>query len=756
MATIHNLGFPRIGKKRELKCALERYWAGKITQSALIEHGKTIRAENWAMQAEAGIELIPVGDFAWYDHVLSISMLVGAIPSRHRDNETLSLDTHFRVGRGQAPTGSACAASEMTKWFNTNYHYIVPELTKDQVFQLSWFELFEQVKEAQQLGHTAKPVLLGPVTYLFLSKCIGEEFDKLALLERLLPVYRQVLSSLAELGVEWVQVDEPILALELSGDYRQALKISFNALANNGVKLLLASYFDSVFAYFEDIASYPVEGVHFDCISSKQDIHELDALLSDQQVLSLGVINGRNIWRSNLEEIVEQIEAVATKRREYLWLAPSCSLLHTPVDLEQEDRLDNELKTWLAFSKQKCTELTMLKNGLATGDRAAIVAYSAPVKARLNSNRVNDRAVQARVATLAASDGTRCATFSQRIKKQSKSLPLPLLPTTTIGSFPQTQTIRDARRDFKAGVMSAQDYHNKLALEIRNTIKEQEALGLDVLVHGEAERNDMVEYFGELLRGFAFTEFGWVQSYGSRCVKPPIIWGDVSRSKPMTLEWTQYAQSLTTKRVKGMLTGPVTILCWSFIRDDIDKPTLANQIALALRDEVVDLQNAGIQIIQIDEPAFREGMPLKASQWQTYLNWAAYAFRVSACGVNDETQIHTHMCYSDFNNIIEAIADMDADVITIETSRSNMALLDAFERFEYPNDIGPGVYDIHSPNVPEITWIKELIHKAAKKIPVQRLWVNPDCGLKTRDWKETREALANMVEAAKELRTEFK
>lgn len=756
MAQLHNLGFPRIGRKRELKFAVESYWAGKISQEQLLDQGKTIRAENWALQADAGIDLLPVGDFAWYDHVLSTSLLIGAVPKRHQKADgSIDLDTLFRIGRGRAPSGCSCAPSEMTKWFNTNYHYIVPELTHDQQFQLTCTELFEQVTQAQALGHNAKVVLVGPVTYLYLAKCAGEEFDKLSLLEKLLAVYQQVFAKLAQQGIEWVQVDEPILGLELTEDYQEALKTSFRALAGQGVKLLLASYFDSVTAYFDDIAGYPVDGVHFDCVATNVDVAKLDILLSTDQVLSLGVVNGRNIWRTDLEAVFNSIKDIALKRGDNLWLAPSCSLLHTPVDLEQEEKLDDELCSWLAFAKQKGQELSLLKAALESNDSSELVAYSAPIKARLTSTRVNNTAVQQRVTALTAKDGKRNHAFAQRIEKQHAALNLPLLPTTTIGSFPQTQVIRQARRDYKAGELSAGDYQRQMKAEIRYAVEEQEALDLDVLVHGEAERNDMVEYFAELLEGFAFTQFGWVQSYGSRCVKPPVIWGDVSREKAMTVQWTKYAQSLTSKKMKGMLTGPVTILFWSFIRDDLDKPTIANQIALALRDEVVDLQNAGIDIIQIDEPAFREGMPLKCSQWQAYLEWAAYAFRVSASGVKDETQIHTHMCYAEFNGIIAAIADMDADVITIETSRSNMELLEAFENFDYPNDIGPGVYDIHTPNVPDIAWMKTLIHKAARKIPVARLWVNPDCGLKTRGWQETRQALDNMVKATKELREEL-
>lgn len=755
MALLHNLGFPRIGKKRELKFALENYWAGKIDQATLQQQGREIREQNWALQADAGVNLLPVGDFAWYDHVLATTLLLNAVPARYRDdNNQADLDTLFGIARGKTASGCACAASDMTKWFNTNYHYIVPELQQDQSFSLGFCELFSHVDEAKQHGHQVKPVLLGPVSYLYLAKCAGEEFDKLSLLAGILPVYQQVLARLAAQGVSWVQIDEPILSLELPADYQQALKTSFNALAGQGVKLLLATYFDEVSAYLDDISAYPIDGAHFDLVAAAQDVSALDSALKNK-VLSLGVINGRNIWRADLSAIYQQINQLAQQRGDTLWLAPSCSLLHTPVDLSQEQKLDPQIRSWLAFASQKGEELKLLNTALTTGDCAAIDQYSAPVKERLTSSRVNNPAVQQRVAALTASDGQRHSAYPVRAQHQQQALQLPLLPTTTIGSFAQTADIRQARRDVKAGHISPQQYQEKMQQQIKYAVEQQEKLGLDVLVHGEAERNDMVEYFGELLEGFAFTQFGWVQSYGSRCVKPPVIWGDVSRSQAMTVQWSAYAQSLTNKAMKGMLTGPVTILFWSFIRDDLDNQTIAKQIALALRDEVNDLEKAGINIIQIDEPAFREGMPLKTSQWQSYLEWAAYAFRVSASGVKDKTQIHTHMCYSEFNHIIKAIADMDADVITIETSRSNMDLLNAFEDFAYPNAIGPGVYDIHTPNIPQIQWIKALIQNAAQKIPLERLWVNPDCGLKTRTWEQTYPALENMVAATHALREEL-
>ncbi|MFY8349237.1 5-methyltetrahydropteroyltriglutamate--homocysteine S-methyltransferase [Pseudoalteromonas sp. SSM20] len=752
--TLHNLGFPRIGKQRELKRAVESYWRGESSLAELKAKGQAIRKDNWQLQKSQGIELLPVGDFAWYDHVLSTSLLFGVVPKRHQSSTgAIDLDTLFRIGRGKAPSGCACAASEMTKWFNTNYHYIVPELCEDQVFEISFTELFEQVKEAKLLGHNIKPVLVGPVTFLHLAKT-DTDFDKLSLLPRLLVAYQEVLSQLAELGVEWVQIDEPIFALELSEEYLEALSTSFAKLHGQGVKLLLATYFGSIEHHLDTIVNLSIDGLHLDLVAETQDIYKINHAIGNNKILSLGVINGRNIWKADLLSIYHQIKNVVSSRSD-VWLAPSCSLLHTPVDLEQESALDSEIKSWLAFAKQKGFELKLLKDALLTGDLTTLTEYSAPVIARSKSLRVNNQAVKNRVEGLTANDGKRISCFSTRQKIQKSALGLPILPTTTIGSFPQTDNIRKARRDFKAGNITQAQYTTQMENEIAYAVAQQEAVDLDVLVHGEAERNDMVEYFGELLEGFAFTQFGWVQSYGSRCVKPPIIWGDISRKQPMTVNWTKYAQSLTNKKMKGMLTGPVTILFWSFIRDDLDKPTIANQIALALRDEVVDLEKAGIDIIQIDEPAFREGMPLKASEWQNYLDWAAYAFRVSASGVSDQTQIHTHMCYAEFNDIIAAIADMDADVITIETSRSNMELLNAFEDFDYPNEIGPGVYDIHSPNIPDVNWIKALMKEAANKVPLERLWINPDCGLKTRGWPETIAALNNMVTAAKELRQEL-
>lgn len=759
MTTLHNLGFPRIGARRELKQAQEAYWAGTLQQSELEHVGRSLRERHWALQAEAGVSPVPVGDFAWYDQILEFSCLLGVVPARfeHGDDQPVDLDTLFRMARGRAPTGTPAAACEMTKWFDTNYHYIVPELSADQTFRIARHTLFEQIDEARALGHDAKPVIPGPLTYLWLSK--GDAFEangdlkKLDLLDALIPVYKQILQRFAEQGVTWVQIDEPILCLDLPDAWQRAYLRVYDRLASAAdVKLLLATYFESLSDNLFTALELPVAGLHLDRVRGRDDLAQVLPRLGDK-VLSLGVINGRNIWRADLDALLETLKPLKEQLNDRLWLAPSCSLMHSPVDLDQEDKLDAELKSWLSFAKQKLDELKLLRDALdGNPDDGALAAQREALAARAASPRIHNKAVGERMAAAGQVSRDRLSPFAERIGKQQAALKLPAFPTTTIGSFPQTPEIRGARRDWKAGKLNDADYLDQMKQEITRAIRYQEQVDLDVLVHGEAERNDMVEYFGELLEGFAFTRFGWVQSYGSRCVKPPVIFGDVSRPTPMTVDWATFAQSLTDKPVKGMLTGPVTILQWSFVRDDQPRETTCRQIALALRDEVQDLEAAGIGVIQIDEPAFREGLPLRQNDWRAYLDWAVDCFRLATVGVADETQIHTHMCYSEFNDIIEAIAAMDADVITIETSRSNMELLEAFETFQYPNDIGPGVYDIHSPNQPDVNWMVQLMEKAAHRLPKERLWVNPDCGLKTRKWEETEGALANMVQAAKRLR----
>jgi len=762
---IHNLGFPRIGAKRELKFSLEKYWRGDLSQTDFLFECKARRKQNWQVQKEAGVEWLPVGDFAHYDHVLNTTLLLGLVPERftvhnhtdeHSDNEQNVLDLEFRIGRGQAPSGCQCAASDMTKWFNTNYHYIVPELSaallaKDTLVNTD--NLLAHFDEAQAITDNRKAVLLGPITYLYLSVTTNE--DKLALLPELLTRYQAVLTQLSDAGVQWLQLDEPVLGLELDSEWQQAFIQAYQTLNKGCLKILLTSYFASIDHHIDLIKDLAFDGMHIDTIAEQSNINEIIERLPATWVISLGVINGRNVWKTDLVSAYKKLQPLHNKLGERLWLAPSCSLLHSPVDLEQESKLDSEFKSWLAFAKQKCQELSLLKSALVSENIDEITQYSNPAIARSVSKRINNTSVQQRVCVLTTTDFTRTESFEARKVAQQAELKLPLLPTTTIGSFPQTGDIRETRAKWRRSEINDVQYAELIKAEIKDTIKRQEEIGLDVLVHGEAERNDMVEYFGELLDGVAFTQFAWVQSYGSRCVKPPIIFGDISRKKPMTVEWTNFAQSLTAKPVKAMLTGPITILCWSFVRDDLSREHVAKQIALAISDEVVDLINSGTQIIQIDEPAIREGMPVKQSQWQEYLDWATASFCLSAAKAPSTTQIHSHMCYSEFNDILPAIVALDADVLTVETSRSNMSLLDAFDKQTYPNDLGPGVYDIHTPNVPDVDWMVNLIEKAQKHVPLERLWVNPDCGLKTRGWKETKLALENMVNAAKKLRKAY-
>ena len=760
MTQTHNLGFPRIGARRELKFALESYWKGQSSRDELKSLGGQLRQRHWINQAN--LDLVPVGDFAYYDQMLDMSFTLGNLPERVRGFHGDPLDNYFRVARGRSAQGtddhSGCcggvAAGEMTKWFDTNYHYIVPEFSAATEFKLDASRLLEQLAEAKAQGVKAKPVIVGPVTYLALGKA-KDDTDKLALLPRLLPVYAQLLDELAANGVEWVQIDEPLLVTELDADWQHAFNTAYHALKGCRVKLLVATYFGQLQENMYLAANLPVAGLHIDAINGRGDVTPLLGMLPSHKVLSLGVINGRNIWKTDLCAVLDWLEPLRERLGERLWIAPSCSLLHVPVDLSSEKKLDVQVKSWLAYALQKLDELQVLAKALKGGREAAkdaLDANQAAVEARRRSPRVHDPVVQAAVGRLTLDLGRRHSAYEQRSARQSALLNLPAYPTTTIGSFPQTAEIRHARSEFKAGRLDQAGYKVAMQAEIARSVQEQESLGLDVLVHGEAERNDMVEYFGEQLDGYAFSEFGWVQSYGSRCVKPPILFGDISRPKAMTVEWIRYAQSLTTKPMKGMLTGPVTILNWSFVRDDQPRSASCLQLALAIREEVLDLEKAGVRVIQIDEAALREGLPLRKSQWNTYLDWAVESFRITANGVQDETQIHTHMCYSEFNDIIAAIADMDADVITIETSRSDMELLDAVDHFKYPTEIGPGVYDIHSPNIPTQEHIVQLMRKAAERIPARRLWVNPDCGLKTRQWNEVIPALTNMVAAARKLR----
>ena len=752
MTIAHNLGFPRIGAQRELKQALEAHWKGSISEAELLATGKTLRARHWQQQRDAGIQLLPVGDFAWYDQMLNMTALLGCAPARFGFGNELSLAQYFQLARGNARQ----PAMEMTKWFDTNYHYIVPEFLSSTEFSLGSSWLFDEVAEAQALGINAKPVLIGPLTYLYLGKEKHTGLRRLNLLPKLIPVYRQILAHLEAQGVEWVQIDEPVLALDLPQEWVNELASTYASLSPHAPKILLATYFDSVEEHADILKALPVAGLHIDLVRAPQQADAFALNYPADKILSAGIVDGRNIWRNNIAASLQTLQGLRESLGSQLWVAPSCSLQHVPVDLAQEVKLDKAVKSWMAFAVQKLGEVAALARGVSHGKEAIAPQLSqanAALESRVYSPLLHNRAVRLRVAALKPGDDKRFSPFAQRIALQQVRLKLPAFPTTTIGSFPQTPAIRAVRAEFRQGKISTAQYREAIQAEILHAVKKQEELGLDVLVHGEAERNDMVEYFGEQLQGFAFTEYGWVQSYGSRCVKPPVIYGDISRPQPMTLEWTLYAQSLTGKPMKGMLTGPITILQWSFVRNDIPRADTAMQIALAIRDEVQDLEKAGISIIQIDEAALREGLPIKRRDWAHYLAWAVKAFRVSTSAVKDTTQIHTHMCYSEFNDILPAIAAMDADVITIETSRSDMELLEAFRAFHYPNDIGPGVYDIHSPRVPGKEEMLRLMRKAAAVIPHERLWINPDCGLKTRGWPEVEAALQNMVAVAHELRS---
>lgn len=769
---VATLGTPRIGPRRELKIALESYWSGKSNEAALLETAAALRSANWARQKAHGVSVIPSNDFSLYDQVLDTSVMVGAIPKIYGwTGGTASLDTYFAMARGAqgASPDAACAhgphdhghgvpAQEMTKWFDTNYHYMVPEFVPGQTFELASFKPVDEYREAKALGYQTRPVLLGPVTFLKLGKSKDPAFDPLSLLGNLLPVYIDVLRRLGANGADWVQIDEPCLVLDLDAAARDALRRAYATFAHAlpQLKIMLATYFGALGDNLDTALSLRVAGLHLDLARAPEQLEAVSEKAPRGLVLSLGVIDGRNIWRANLPALLDRVERVVARRgTDHIQIAPSCSLLHVPIDLDLESDLDPDLKSWLSFSVQKMDELATLGAALGEGRDSVsnkLKASADAAAARRASPKVHDAAVAARVAAVTAAMAKRGSPFASRAATQRARFNLPAFPTTTIGSFPQTAEVRKARSAHAKGALDDAAYEQFLRQETARTVRWQEEIGLDVLVHGEFERNDMVQYFGEQLAGFAFTKHGWVQSYGSRYVRPPILFGDVSRPKPMTVAWWTYAQSLTKKPMKGMLTGPVTILNWSFVRDDVPRSAACRQIALAIRDEVGDLEKAGAAMIQIDEAALREGLPLRTSQWKTYLDWAVESFRLCASGVADETQIHTHMCYSEFNDIIDAIGAMDADVISIETSRSKMELLDAFTTYKYPNEIGPGVYDIHSPRVPEVAEMTDLLKLARQRLTDAQIWINPDCGLKTRKWEEVRPALINMVEAARDIR----
>ncbi|MCC7119093.1 MAG: 5-methyltetrahydropteroyltriglutamate--homocysteine S-methyltransferase [Anaerolineales bacterium] len=762
MTLAANLGYPRLGAKRELKWALESYWAGKTKAADLLQTAKALRLEHWKLQQTAGIDVIPSNDFSLYDHVLDTTMMIGAIPARYAKLEKpTDLDLYFAMARGTQQGATNFAAMEMTKWFDTNYHYIVPEIEKDQTYRLASAKVVDEFNEAQAAGIHTRPVLLGPVSYLLLSKSTSTDGVPLNTLAKLIPVYVEVLQRLAAAGADWVQMDEPCLALDLDEAARKAYADAYNQLGQvANLRLLVATYFGGLEDNLELAVGLPVYGLHVDLVRAPQQLDHVLAQLPAEKTLSLGVVDGRNVWRTDLDAALQKVQtAVIALGAERVQIAPSCSLTFSPQDLDLETKLDDELKSWLAFARQKLDELALLKKAVSGGVESAAESFKvsrAALQSRRESLRTHNPQVRQRLEAVSDSMLNRAHDFETRKSAQAQKLGLPPLPTTTIGSFPQTPEVRAQRSAKNKGSLTQAQYDEFLKTEIARTIQKQEELGLDVLVHGEFERTDMVEYFGERMTGIAFTQNGWVQSYGSRAVRPPIIFGDVARPEPMTVDWSAYAQSLTKKPVKGMLTGPVTILEWSFVRDDQPRALTCRQLALAIRDEVLDLERAGIGIIQIDEPAFREGFPLRKAEQNDYLQWAIESFKLSASGVQDETQIHTHMCYAEFDHIIEAIGRMDADVISIEASRSKMELLDAFKQYQYPGEIGPGIYDIHSPNIPAQAEMEDLLAKAAQVVPNDRLWVNPDCGLKTRQWEQVLPALTNMVNAAQAVRQQLK
>ncbi|WP_185850298.1 5-methyltetrahydropteroyltriglutamate--homocysteine S-methyltransferase [Blattabacterium cuenoti] len=746
----HNLGYPRIGIKRELKNSCEAYWNNKNDLNNLFEIGRKIKKENWEVQNKAGLDLIPCNDFSFYDHVLDMALLLGAIPeeymSIHHNNP---MDLYFSMARGFQKDKWDIRAMEMTKWFNTNYHYIVPEFDKTQKFFIFSNKIFEEVNEAKKIikfTKKIKPVLIGPVSFLFLGKEKKRSFHKMDLIEKLVPIYIQIIHKLQNEGVYWIQLDEPILGLDLSDREKETFKYAYKEIGNKiSSEILLTSYFDGISENISLLKNISIKALHIDLVEDSKQLDKILYFLKESNInLSLGIVNGRNVWINNYANSIKKIKkSIDFLGEDRIMIAPNCSLIHVPIDIESENLIHKDIKNRMAFAKQKIYELIDLEK-IIKGDKNLLLENKNIIEKYKNES--NEKVKKREISN---ENFNRKNTFEIRQKKQKEKLNLPIFPTTTIGSFPQTKEIRSIRNKFRKQIISKEEYTKKIKEFIVDVIEKQEKINLDVLVHGEFERTDMVEYFSEKLQGILSTENGWVQSYGSRCVKPPIIYGNVNRMDDMTIDWICFAQSRTTKLVKGMLTGPVTILQWSFVRDDQPIYDTAYQIAWAIREEVLSLEKNGIKIIQIDEPAIREGLPLKKKNWKFYFDWAIKAFRMSSSGVKDETQIHTHMCYSEFNDIFEHIADMDADVITMETSRSKMELLKAFSDFSYPNEIGPGVYDIHSPRIPTVEEIYDLIEKASKKLPIKNIWINPDCGLKTRKWEEVLKSLKNMTEAAK-------
>jgi 5-methyltetrahydropteroyltriglutamate--homocysteine methyltransferase len=756
-------GFPRIGANRELKQATEGFWSGQRSEEDLLETARTLRAANWKLQRDAGIDLIPSTDFSFYDQVLDTIALVGAVPERYDwdDSSDVDLETYFAMARGRQAGGVDVTAMEMTKWFDTNYHYIVPELERGMSFRLSSRKPFDEYQEAKELGIETKPVLIGPLTFLLQGKCASEEFDRLELLDSLVEVYAEVLEELGRLGAEWVQIDEPVLVEDRSPAELEALERAYARLGQveGAPKILINTYFDHVGEALPVLTRLPVAGIGLDFVRGEQN-RELVSRHGwpGDKVLFAGVVSGRNVWINDLDRSLTLLGELKEATGGDIVVSTSCSLQHTPIDKRNEPQLDDEIMGWLSFAVQKLDELVVLTKALNDGEQSVsepLQQNRQAIERRRTSKRTQNPAVRDRMASITGADANRASPFEDRREAQREWLGLPLFPTTTIGSYPQTPDIRQARIDLRKGAISEDDYRGIMRGHIEEVVRFQNEVGLDVLVHGEPERNDMVQYFAEQLDGYVTPENAWVQSYGSRYVRPPILYGDVSRPEPMTVEWITHAQSLTDRPVKGMLTGPVTMLMWSFVRDDQPRADTCKQLALAIHAEVLDLEAAGIKVIQVDEPAIREGLPLRRERWPEYLDWAVFCFRLTTAGVRDETQIHTHMCYSEFRDIMDRISALDADVLLIWHARSQMELLEYWKQRGYDKDIAPGVYDIHSPRVPSEEEMADMLRGAAEALPRERLWVAPDCGLKTRQWKEIDPSLRNMVAAAKQLREEL-
>jgi 5-methyltetrahydropteroyltriglutamate--homocysteine methyltransferase len=757
-------GFPRIGAKRELKQATEGYWSAQRSQEELLDTAVSLRAANWKLQRDAGIDLIPSNDFSFYDQVLDTIALVGAVPERYGwdGSGDLDLDTYFAMARGRQAGGVDVTAMEMTKWFDTNYHYIVPELERGMSFTLASRKPFDEYREARELGIETKPVLIGSLTFLLQGKCAaGEEFDRLELLDALVEVYAEVLSELGRLGAEWVQIDEPVLVEDRTASELEALERAYKRLGevDGAPKIIVNTYFDHVGEALPVLARLPVAAIGLDFVRGEQN-RELVSRHGwpEDKVLFAGVVSGRNVWINDLDRSLALLRELQQATGGEVVVSTSCSLQHSPIDKRNEPRLDDEVLSWMSFAVQKLDEVATLARALADGEESVSAAFEENRKAlkdREQSPRTRNPQVRERLAKVTDADGRRQSAFAARREAQHQRLGLPLFPTTTIGSFPQTPEIRQARTRLRNGEIDEAKYLELMHGEIERVIRLQEEIGLDVLVHGEPERNDMVQYFAEQMDGYVFTDNAWVQSYGSRYVRPPILFGDVSRPNAMTCDWIKYSQSLTNRPVKGMLTGPVTMLMWSFVRDDQPRSETCKQLALAIRDEVTDLEAAGVDIIQVDEPAIREGLPLRRDRWDEYLDWAVLTFRLSTSSVRDETQIQTHMCYSEFGDMMRQIQEMDADVLLIEAARSKMELLEDWKRTGYENEIGPGLYDIHSPRIPSTEEMADLLRRAAQVLEPEQLWVDPDCGLKTRRYEEVEPSLRNMVAAAKQLREEL-